>query len=46
MLMAISLAEKLGSKRGLLAFSVHPGVVEGTALGVSCDWEADYLVIY
>lgn len=27
MLMALSLAEKLGSKRGLLAFSLHPGVI-------------------
>ncbi|ORY69068.1 uncharacterized protein BCR38DRAFT_464282 [Pseudomassariella vexata] len=27
MLMAISLAEKLGPKRGLLAFSLHPGTV-------------------
>ncbi|KAI5924849.1 hypothetical protein F4810DRAFT_661648 [Camillea tinctor] len=41
MLMAISLAEKLG-KRGLLAFSVHPGVVEGTNLGAYCNWEVDY----
>jgi hypothetical protein len=27
MLMAISLAEKLGSKHNLSAFSVHPGLV-------------------
>lgn len=27
MLMAISLAEKLGPKHGLLAFSLHPGVI-------------------
>ncbi|KAI1502713.1 hypothetical protein F5X99DRAFT_378241 [Biscogniauxia marginata] len=41
MLMAISLAEKLGP-RGLLAFSVHPGTVEGTNLGASCNWDVDY----
>ncbi|KAI1384514.1 NAD(P)-binding protein [Hypoxylon trugodes] len=41
MLMAVSLAEKLG-KRGLLAFSVHPGTVEGTSLGAYCNWEVDY----
>ncbi|KEY64662.1 hypothetical protein S7711_02862 [Stachybotrys chartarum IBT 7711] len=32
MLMAISLAEKLGS-RGLLAFSLHPGLIMTTGLG-------------
>lgn len=41
MLMAISLAEKLGEKHGLLAFSVHPGTVGGTALGAHCDLEVD-----
>ncbi|KAL2832687.1 hypothetical protein BJY01DRAFT_239729 [Aspergillus pseudoustus] len=31
MLMAISLAEKLGAK-GLLAYSLHPGIIKGTGL--------------
>lgn len=39
MLMALSLAEKLGTKSGLLAFSLHPGVIF-TNLGDHIDWEA------
>jgi hypothetical protein len=31
MLMAVYLAERLGSK-GLLAYSLHPGVIVGTGL--------------
>lgn len=42
MLMALSLAEKLGAKRGLLAFSLHPGVI-WTNLGSHIDWEAGEL---
>lgn len=42
MLMVTSLAEKLGPKNGLLALSLHPGAVEGTNLGVFCNWEVDY----
>lgn len=36
MLMAISLAEKLGG-RGLLSFSVHPGLIVGTGLSSHLD---------
>lgn len=36
MLMALSLAEKLG-KRGLEAFSLHPGVIMGTSLGTHLE---------
>ncbi|CAG8894257.1 unnamed protein product [Penicillium egyptiacum] len=36
-LFAISLAEKLGLKHGLLAFSLHPGVI-WTNLGNHLDW--------
>lgn len=39
MLMAISLAEKLGS-RGLVTSSLHPGVIS-TGLGAHLDWGAD-----
>ncbi|KAJ5499201.1 Short-chain dehydrogenase/reductase SDR [Penicillium expansum] len=39
-LFAISLAEKLGLKRGLLAFSLHPGVI-WTNLGNHLDWSVD-----
>lgn len=39
MLMAVSLAQKLGSK-GLLAFSLHPGVIN-TSLGNHVDWNTD-----
>lgn len=39
MLMAISLAEKLGSK-GLVTSSLHPGVIS-TGLGAHLDWDAD-----
>lgn len=40
--MITSLAEKLGPKNRLLAFSVHPSTVEGNALGVYCNWDVDY----
>jgi len=40
MLMALSLAEKLG-KRGLEAFSLHPGVI-GTNLGAKLNWNSDF----
>lgn len=42
MLMALSLAKKLGDKRGLLAFSLHPGTI-WTNLGNHLDWEAGEL---
>ena len=38
MLMAQSLAEKLGVKKGLLAFSLHPGVIF-TNLSNHLDWQ-------
>ncbi|KAL2176434.1 uncharacterized protein P884DRAFT_278517 [Thermothelomyces heterothallicus CBS 202.75] len=38
MLLAVSLAEKLGHK-GLRAFSVHPGAIGGTNLGPHLDWD-------
>lgn len=38
MLMARSLANKLGIKHGLLAFSLHPGVIS-TNLSSHLDWE-------
>jgi len=41
MLFAVGLAEKLGSKRGLLAFSLHPGVIMDTSLGSHIDWDVD-----
>jgi NAD(P)-dependent dehydrogenase (short-subunit alcohol dehydrogenase family) len=37
MLFALSLATKLGS-RGLLAYSLHPGVIT-TNLGTHIDWQ-------
>jgi len=40
MLTAISLAEKLG-KKGLLAFSLHPGVIQ-TNLSQHLDWSSEY----
>jgi NAD(P)-dependent dehydrogenase (short-subunit alcohol dehydrogenase family) len=43
MLIAVSLAEKLGN-RGLLAFSLHPGVI-GTNLGNHLDWNADLVTL-
>ena len=44
MLMAVSLAEKLGNK-GLRAFSLHPGVIY-TNLGNHVDWEGgDYAAL-
>jgi hypothetical protein len=39
MLMALSLAEKLGDK-GLIALSLHPGVIM-TNLGTHLDWSKD-----
>ncbi|PON28915.1 WW domain-containing oxidoreductase [Trichoderma gamsii] len=39
-LMAISLAEKLGSKHGLTAFSLHPGVIS-TSLGAHLDFSVE-----
>ena len=41
MLMALSLAEKLGPKKGLLAFSLHPGVIMTTTLGNHVDWSVE-----
>ncbi|KAK4188644.1 putative dehydrogenase [Podospora australis] len=38
MLFALSLAEKLGEKRGLVTVSLHPGVIGGTNLGTHIDW--------
>ncbi|KAJ5312272.1 hypothetical protein PENANT_c011G06161 [Penicillium antarcticum] len=40
MLMALSLSSKLGVKNGLLAFSLHPGVIF-TNLGSHLDWSGD-----
>ena len=40
MLMAISLAEKLG-RRGLVAVSLHPGVIR-TNLSKHLDWTKEY----
>ncbi|KAJ5158292.1 uncharacterized protein N7500_007943 [Penicillium coprophilum] len=39
-LMAVSLAQKLGSK-GLLAYSLHPGVIFCTTLARDVDWTID-----
>ena len=39
--MSVSLAEKLGPKQGLLAFSLHPGVIMTTSLGTHLDWTVD-----
>ena len=39
--MAVSLAEKLGTKYGLLAFSLHPGVIATTKLNNHLDWAVD-----
>lgn len=40
--MAVSLAERLGSKQGLLSFSLHPGTIVTTSLGNHIDWANDY----
>ncbi|KAJ5542472.1 hypothetical protein N7535_004893 [Penicillium sp. DV-2018c] len=40
MLMALSLSSKLGTKSGLLAFSLHPGVIN-TNLGSHLDFDVD-----
>ncbi|KAJ6078701.1 hypothetical protein N7467_008454 [Penicillium canescens] len=40
MLMALSLSSILGVKKGLLAFSLHPGVIF-TNLGSHLDWSGD-----
>lgn len=42
MLMALSLAEKLGKARGLVSCSLHPGVI-GTNLGSHIDWDVEGL---
>ncbi|KAK3380960.1 hypothetical protein B0H63DRAFT_523698 [Podospora didyma] len=42
MLMAISLAEKLGPKRGLTAVSLHPGVIFSTSLANHMDADSDF----
>ncbi|KAI8933451.1 hypothetical protein NX059_010065 [Plenodomus lindquistii] len=44
MLMAISLAEKLGAKHNLLSFSLHPGVIN-TGLGNHIDWNVQFLAL-
>ncbi|KAF3482880.1 uncharacterized protein GIQ15_02204 [Arthroderma uncinatum] len=41
MLMAVSLAQKLGSKNRLLSFSLHPGVIL-TNLGAHLDWKTAF----
>lgn len=41
MLFAVSLAQKLGQRKGLLAFSLHPGVIMDTTLGAHVDWDTD-----
>ena len=41
MLMALSLAAKLGPKKNLLAFSLHPGVIMTTTLGSHVDWSVE-----
>jgi NAD(P)-dependent dehydrogenase (short-subunit alcohol dehydrogenase family) len=41
MLFAISLAQKLGMKHDLQAFSLHPGVIF-TNLGNHLDWSVDF----
>lgn len=40
--MAVSLAERLGPKHGLLSFSLHPGTIMTTSLGTHIDWTVDY----
>ena len=39
--MSVSLAERLGPKQGLLAFSLHPGVITTTSLGTHLNWTVD-----
>ena len=39
--MSVSLAEKLGPKKGVLAFSLHPGVIMTSSLGTHLDWTVD-----
>lgn len=41
MLMALALADKLGPKHGLTAFSVHPGVIVATNLAEHLDFAAE-----
>ncbi|KAL6901423.1 hypothetical protein GGI43DRAFT_433597 [Trichoderma evansii] len=41
MLMAVSLADKLGPTHGLTAFSVHPGVIATTNLAEHLDFAAE-----
>lgn len=40
MLFTMSLAEKLGSKYNLQAYSLHPGVI-WTGLGSHLDWKVE-----
>ncbi|KAK2840531.1 hypothetical protein FQN49_006185 [Arthroderma sp. PD_2] len=42
MLLTISLAQKLGMKHNLQAFSLHPGVI-WTNLGAHLDWNAEFV---
>ena len=42
MLLGVALAEKLGPKRGLVAVSLHPGVIAATSLGSHLDWAVDF----
>ena len=45
MLFTVALAQKLGPKRGLLAFSLHPGVIMDTSLGSHIDWNVDFATL-
>jgi NAD(P)-dependent dehydrogenase (short-subunit alcohol dehydrogenase family) len=38
--MALSLAEKLGATRNLLAFSLHPGFIK-TRMAAHLDWSVE-----
>ncbi|KAI1778649.1 retinol dehydrogenase 13 [Hypoxylon cercidicola] len=44
-LMAISLAEKLGSKTNLLVFALNPGTSPSSCLYDGLDWQADYAIM-
>ncbi|KAH7305326.1 retinol dehydrogenase 13 [Stachybotrys elegans] len=41
-LLALALASKLGSKKNLVALSLHPGVCPTTNLYTGLDWQQDY----
>ncbi|GAD94147.1 short-chain dehydrogenase, putative [Paecilomyces variotii No. 5] len=41
LLFALSLAQKLGLKSGLQAFSLHPGVIWSTHLGDHVNWDVE-----